>query len=91
MHLLPTESVSTFDDYANDIFIPYIKKQLDTNKHIDVVWDSYLPNSIKVSTGEKRGKGMRQKVEARNTIPRNWLNFLRNAANNLFFFRKSLN
>ena len=32
VHLLTTNGVNTFDDYANDVFIPYIKKQLETSK-----------------------------------------------------------
>ncbi len=29
VHLLPTTNITTFDEYANDAFIPYIKKHLD--------------------------------------------------------------
>ena len=31
VHLLSTNGVSTFDNYAS-VFIPYIKKQLETSK-----------------------------------------------------------
>ena len=31
VHLLCTNGVGTFDDYASDVFIPYIKKQLETS------------------------------------------------------------
>ena len=34
----------------SDVFIPYIKKQLETSIQIDVVWDSYVTCSIKEST-----------------------------------------
>ena len=47
VHLLPTNSVSTFDDYATEVFIPYIKKQLDAAKRVDVVLDSYVTSSAK--------------------------------------------
>ena len=57
VHLLSTNGVSIFDDYANDVFIPYIKKQLEASKRVDVVWDTYITCSIKESTREKRGKG----------------------------------
>ena len=53
VHLLSTNGVSTFDNYASDVFIPYIKKQLEASKRVDVVWDSYVTCSIKESTGEK--------------------------------------
>ena len=32
VHLLSTNGVSTFDNYASDVFIPYIKKQLEDSK-----------------------------------------------------------
>ena len=48
--LLSTNGVSTFDDYASDVFIPYIKKQLETSIRVDVVWDTYVTCSIKEST-----------------------------------------
>ena len=32
VHLLPTTNITTFDEYASDVFISYIKKQLDTNE-----------------------------------------------------------
>ena len=77
VHLLPTTNITTFDEYASDVFISYIKKQLDTSTHVDVVWDAYLSSSsIKESTREKRGRGIRRKVEGRNKILSNWPDFL---------------
>ena len=35
VHLLSTNGVSTFDDYASGVFIPYIKKQIETSKQVD--------------------------------------------------------
>ena len=32
VHLLSTNGVSTFDNYASDVLIPYIKKQLEASK-----------------------------------------------------------
>ena len=32
VHLLFANGVSTFDNYASDVFIPYIKKQLEASK-----------------------------------------------------------
>ena len=52
VHLLPN-GVRTFDDYSSDIFIPYVKKQLNASKRVDVVWDTYVACSIKESTREK--------------------------------------
>lgn len=54
--------ITTFDQYADDVVIPYILKQLERSTRVDVVWDTYITDSIKASTREKRGKGIRQKV-----------------------------
>ena len=47
VHLLSPANATTFDDYANNVFIPYVKRQLDTSRRVDVVWDVYVANSIK--------------------------------------------
>ena len=62
VHLLPTAEVSTFQEYADKVFIPYLSQQLQHATRVDVVWDRYLPDSLKESTREKRGKGVRRKV-----------------------------
>ncbi|KAJ8043846.1 hypothetical protein HOLleu_11123 [Holothuria leucospilota] len=81
VHLLSTNNVSTFDEYADKVFVPYIKAQLDNSKRVDVVWDTYINTSIKESTREKRGEGARRKVEGKNAIPGNWKDFLRDSKN----------
>ena len=40
VHSLPT-NVSTFHDYADRIFIPYLEKQVQSASRLDVVWDIY--------------------------------------------------
>ena len=81
VHLLPTTNITTFDEYASNVFIAYIKKHLDTSTRVDVVWDTYISCSIKESTREKRGRGIRRKVAGRNKIPSNWPDFLRDSVN----------
>ena len=58
---------------------------------MDVVWDRYLPNSIKESTREKRGKGIRRKVSGNTKLPGKWAEFLRDSTNKqeLFEFLSS--
>ena len=48
-------------------------------KRIDIVFDVYLPNSLKAATTEKRGRGVRKRVSAENKCPSNWLQFLKDA------------
>ncbi|KAG1683216.1 hypothetical protein GQR58_010142 [Nymphon striatum] len=71
VHLLPTANSTTFDEYADNIFLPYIVNCLSRSSRVDVVWDIYISDSIKESTREKRGKGFRRKVAGKNKIPGN--------------------
>ena len=83
--------MSTFEEYADQVFIPYLSKQLEDSMRVDLVWDIYLPNSLKESTREKRGKGVRRKVSGQTKLPGNWADFLRDATNKkeLFTFLTS--
>jgi len=65
VHALPSTTVSTFDSYAENVFLPFILNRLQSRKRVDIVWDTYKANSIKNSTREKRGKGQRRKVTPR--------------------------
>ena len=67
----------TFDEYAATVFLLYICRQLESVKRIDVVWDIYISDSLKGTARKKRGKGIRRRVEGRNSIPRNWQMILR--------------
>ncbi len=86
VHCLPVTGSSTFDDYAHNVFIPYLSSQI--SRRVDVVWDTYIPNSLKESTREKRGKGVRRKVAGGTKLPSNWVSFLRDSLNKeeLFHF-----
>ena len=44
VHFLPTKAVSTFNEYTDHVFIPYISKQLQSSTRVDVVWDT-LPTA----------------------------------------------
>ena len=81
VHSLPTSAVTTFDDYADKIFIPYMKTLLQTASRIDVVWDRYVQDSLKESTREKRCKGIRRKVSGATKLPTKWMDFLRDPLN----------
>ncbi len=81
VHLLPTANIKTFDDYADSVFLPHLIKQIGRCTRLDIVWDTYMEDSIKASTREKRGKGIRRKVEGKNVVLTNWIGFLRNEKN----------
>ena len=79
VHCLPVTGVITFDDYAENAFIPHIRSQ--SSRRVDVVWDAYVRDSLKESTREKRGKGVRRKVSGGTKLPPNWMQFLRDSVN----------
>ncbi len=41
VHLLQPKRSVTFDDYAKDIFLPYLEKCLQDTSRGDIVWDVY--------------------------------------------------
>ena len=67
----------TFQEYGERVFAPYIYAQLEKSSRIDLVWDVYLPDSLKASTREKRGKGTRKRTAPSTVMPKNWKDFLR--------------
>ena len=91
VYSLPTVEALTFDEYAEKVFIPHLQQQLHQCKRVDVVWDSYVSNSLKDATREKRGQGIRRKVAGQTKLPKNWMTFLRDPDNKseLFAFLTS--
>ena len=87
VHILPTTSVATFDEYADLMFIPYLVRLLEKCSRLDIVWDTYIQNSIKASARERRGQGVRQKVVGKNKMPTNWKGFLRDEKNKEELFK----
>ena len=79
--LKPSANCKTFSDYANLIYLPYIKKQLLSTQRVDVIWDRYIEHSLKVQTRSKRRAGIRRRVEPDVKLPGNWADFLRVESN----------
>ena len=71
------EPILTFKNYADYIFIPAIQRMLQSVHSLDVVWDTYVDNSLKEQTRQNRGYGTPIKVENATKLPSNWKNFLR--------------
>lgn len=53
---------------------------------VDIVWDLYIASSLKESTRQKRGKGIRRKVSGQAKLPANFQDFLRDGRNKEEFF-----
>ena len=79
VHMLKPDNIQcqTVGDYAQKMFVPYIEQQLTHHERVDIVWDEYRTNSLKQPTRQRRGKGVRRRVEAGTKIPGNWQDFLR--------------
>lgn len=81
VHILPHEHKCTFGEYSDKIFIPWTERQLQSSTRIDIVWDRYHPDSLKATTREKRGKGVRRKVSRNAKLPASFAGFLQNDRN----------
>ena len=71
------EVSSHCQEYADEMFIPYISGELRNVSRLDVVWDSYKVDSLKATVRAKRGKGVHRRVVASAPIHVNWQDFLR--------------
>ena len=70
VNMVRPQGGQTFYEYAIYTFIPYVTSF--NVSRVDVVWDVYLPDSIKTHTRNKRGKGKRRKVACDVRTPKNW-------------------
>ena len=76
VNMLKPGTARTFSDYASEVFLPHVMKQLQNVQRLDAVWDEYVHGSLKAYTRSTRGKGSHRHVESSN-----WMEFLRNDDN----------
>ncbi len=76
VQMLNPGTAKTFLDYAEQVFLPYVSAQLENTTRVDIVWDVYQTDSLKGTTRQKRGKGVRRRVVPSAAIPKNWKDFL---------------
>ncbi|KAH3712590.1 hypothetical protein DPMN_072341 [Dreissena polymorpha] len=69
--------VLTFNDYALKLELPYISKQLMSVDMIDVVWDTYRPDSLKAYTRQNRVTDYTIRENESTRIPANYKLLLR--------------
>ena len=81
VNMLRPGAFQTFQDYADNVFIKYLERQLHRVSRIDIVWDVYKPDSLKSTARSRRGKGVRKRVESRTREPSKWQSFLRKDEN----------
>ena len=75
--MLEPKTSRTFGEYFSIVFAPYLLKQLENAKHVNLVWDVYLDDSLKKSLQDKQGAGQCRKVMGSTRIPSDWKGFLR--------------
>ena len=86
INMLKPIGVKILQDYATHVFLPFIKAQLRNVTSIDIIWDVCLEDSLKSTTREIRGRGIRRRAAPSNTVPGNWLEVLRLADNKTELF-----
>ena len=57
VQMLNPGTARTFQEYSDLVFLSYVSNQLTTAKRVDIVWDEYIPDSLKGTNRQKRGKG----------------------------------
>ncbi|QQP38995.1 uncharacterized protein LOC103506659 [Caligus rogercresseyi] len=87
VQMLKPAASKTFEEYAHQMFFPYISTKMQTVSRLDLIWDTYLADSLKGSTRAKRGQGVRRRLVAAAAIPGNWQNFLRVDSNKTELFK----
>ena len=76
VNMLKPRTAKTFLEYGDQVFYPFIESKLRNVSRVDVVFDQYLPDSLKETARQKRGKGVRRCVSEEIKIPSNWQAFL---------------
>ena len=69
IQMMKPAGAKTFDEYAQQVFIPYISSQLCSVSRVDLVWDTYKDDSLKGTARAKCGKGVRRRVVGKADIP----------------------
>ena len=87
VHSRPANTVSTFGEFAKQLFIPYLRSFGRRCHRLDVVWDKYDRMSLKNTCPEERGVGVQRQVGLNIKLPSKFDNFLRNNENKMNLFK----
>ena len=60
VNMLKPGACQTFQDYVDNVFIKYLKRQQHRVSRIDIVWDIYKPDSLKSTVCSRQSKGVRR-------------------------------
>jgi hypothetical protein len=53
--MLQPGTAKTFQDHATEVFLPYISSQLQHVVRPDIIWDVYIPESLKADARSESG------------------------------------
>ncbi|KAG7178201.1 hypothetical protein Hamer_G004002 [Homarus americanus] len=87
LQMLKPAAARNFEEYAQEVFIPYKSTKLQTASRHDLVFERYVADSLKCTARAKRGQGVCKRVVGSATIPGNWQNFLRVDSNKTELFK----
>ena len=77
VYLLVSSGRKTFKQYFHSPILPYIQIHLQPCKRLDIVFDQYMPDSLKAASPASHGSGIQQKFHADKNVPSYWHSFLR--------------
>ena len=86
IQMMKPAAAKTFDEYAQEVFMPYVSFQLRSVSRVDLVWDTYKDYSLKGTSRVKHDKGVRRRMVGNAAVPGNWQNFLRADSNKAELF-----
>ncbi|KAH3875881.1 hypothetical protein DPMN_039163 [Dreissena polymorpha] len=75
--MLKPNGCKTFQEYAQNVFMPFVAREIQSVSRVDIVWDEYRTNSLKSAARGKRGHGIRRRVQIDTRVPGSWDAFLR--------------
>ena len=75
------------EEYFKEKLEPFLQNKLVHMDCLDVVWEIYFENSLKMTTCQKRDDGSRKKMTGTAIMPRKWDTFLQNSQNKAALFK----
>lgn len=61
VNMLNPGASRTFQEYADQIFVPHVKRQLESARRVDIIFDQYFQDSLKATARSLRGEGAAEK------------------------------
>ena len=75
--MLMSHKCKAFDNYAEKVFLPHMLEKLESVGRLDILWNPYLPQSLKQATRSKRGSSCRVSVKECTATPSSSETFLK--------------